>query len=491
MKPRLQIGRLLIEAGALSEAQVREVLNAQRRDGGRFCSVALRVGFAEERVLVRALSRQLGIPGMVVADVTPEPEGLDLVPRDAAERRVVLPARVFQRTLTLLMRDPNDQNALNDLQFFSGKVIRPLVALESPLRSAVAKHYRRLADADTELTREISVELSAVAVPEIADVPVAPLPPEHLLPVLGDALPADSVDQELLAELTPGTSTGGTGGSLGSVSSVDEAPEHAPREVPTAGDDQRPVILAVDDERSILKLYEGMFAPERYQLVTCERGDEAFDAVRRHRPHLVLLDALLPGMHGFEICRRIKQNDALGGTGVILLSAAYRGWQMKADLTRQYGADDFVEKPFDVAYLIEVTDRVLERHRGRDTRTRPLFAAALKHLNTGLLNMQRNDHDAAADAFRKSIEADPFAARPHFYLGKIHERNDNNFEAMYEYEQAVSLDGTFFPAIKDLAILYQSNGFVNKAVEMWQQALASCPETSMKAAIREHLVRLL
>ncbi len=489
MARRVQIGRLLMEAGDLDEAQVREVLAVQRRDGGRFCSVALRIGFADERRLVRALSRQLGIPGMVVGDVTPDAEGLDLVPRDAAERRVVLPARVFQRTLTLLMRDPGDQNALNDLQFFSGKVIRPLVALESPLRAAVVKYYRRAEVIDDALTREVAIVPMETPIPEFDVVPVAPLPPERLLPVGVGPPPAESVDQVLLAELTPSTS----GTSL-SISSSGElaGPDPAQRQdAPFDPDDPRPLILAVDDERSILKLYAGIFDEAKYRLVTCERGDEAFEAVRQHRPHLVLLDELLPGTHGFEICRRIKQHDALGGTGVILLSAAYRGWQMKADLTRQYGADDFIEKPFDIAYLVEVVGRILERSRGRDTRTRPLFAAALKHLNTGLLKMQQNELDAAADAFRASIDADPFAARPHFYLGKIHERSDANFEAMYEYEQAVSLDASFFPAIKDLAILYQSNGFVNKAVEMWQQALSACPEASMKTAIREHLVRLL
>ncbi len=486
MRPRIQVGRLLVEAGVLNEAQVREVVVAQRRDGGRFCSVALRLGFADERSLVRSLSRQLGIPGMVVSDVTPDSDGLDLVPRDAAERRVVLPARVFQRTLTLLMRDPNDHDALNDLQFFSGKVIRPLVALESPLRIAVAKHYRQASDFDDALTREVAVIPVEIPVPEFAAVPVAPLPPEHVLPVSDEPSPVP-VDPALLAELTPGSSAGD---SL-SISSIEQVASQPAPEIPADPDDPRPLILAVDDERSILKLYEGMFDPEKYRLVTCERGDAAIDAVRRHRPHLVLLDALLPGMHGFEICRRIKHHDVLGGTSVILLSAAYRGWQMKVDLTRQYGADDFIEKPFDVSYVMEVVERLLERSRGRDARTRPLFAAALKHLNTGLLKMQQGELEAAADALRLSIEADPFAARPHFYLGKIHERKDNGFEAMYEYEQAVSLDASFFPAIKDLAILYQSNGFVNKAVEMWQQALASCPEASMRTAIREHLVRLL
>ena len=206
MARRVQIGRLLMEAGDLDEAQVREVLAVQRRDGGRFCSVALRIGFADERRLVRALSRQLGIPGMVVGDVTPDAEGLDLVPRDAAERRVVLPARVFQRTLTLLMRDPGDQNALNDLQFFSGKVIRPLVALESPLRAAVVKYYRRAEVIDDALTREVAIVPMETPIPEFDVVPVAPLPPERLLPVGVGPPPSESVDQVLLAELTPSTS---------------------------------------------------------------------------------------------------------------------------------------------------------------------------------------------------------------------------------------------------------------------------------------------
>ncbi len=490
MGAKIQIGRLLLEGGILDAAQVEEVLVRQRREGGRFCSVALRAGLADERVLVGALSRQLGIPGMVVSEVRPDADGLDLVPPDVAEKRLVLPGRLFQRTLTLLMRDPADQQSINDLQFFSGKIIRPIVALEGPLREAVARCYGG-GSIDSERTGEVQVqpgpvEVAPAEVP-LPVVPVAALPPEQLLPV-AEPSPADSVDPRLLAGLSQSTD-----GSLVEIEELASLAAEAigrPLDLEPAGDD-RPVILAVDDETAILKLYEGLLDPERYNVVTCERGDEALEAVRTHRPVLVLLDALLPGVHGFEICRRIKQHDVLGDTGVILLSAAYRGWQMKADLMRQYGADDFIEKPFDMGYLLEAVERIVEKNSGRVRGTRPLFAQALQHLNKGLVALQKGSLEESAGAFRQSIEADPFAARPHFYLGKIHERRGASFEAMYEYEQAVSLDAHFFPAIKDLAILYQSNGFVNKAVEMWQQALAACPEANMRAAIREHLVRLL
>ncbi len=459
----------------LDEAQVAVILEEQKADGLRFCSTALRLGMAPERSLVKALSRQRGTPGMVVDELSSDRGGRELVPQALAEARFVLPARVFTRTLTLLMRDPEDDDALSAVQQASARVVRPMVALEGPLREAIEKFYSA---ADPS-----PVPRSPSPRPEKPSVPVAPLPPEQVVP-LDEAVPESVADPALVAQLAPGFDGGrlSDGGALPAQLEPTDRSEDA---------DPRPVVLAVDDETTILRLYEGMLDPEKYRLETCERGDEALEMVRRHRPAVVLLDALLPGLHGFEVCRRIKQHDTLGGTGVILLSAAYRGWQMKADLMRQYGADDFIEKPFDIGYLLEQVGRLVAEGKGRRNSARPLFAEALRHLNQGLLLMQKGDLEEAAAAFRKSIEADPFAARPHFYLGKIHERSEARFEAMFEYEQAVSLDASFFPAIKDLAILYQSNGFVNKAVEMWQQALAACPEASMRNAIREHLVRLL
>ncbi len=455
MSPRIPIGQLLVETNVLTAAQLDAVLGAQKREGGRLCSVALRLGLADERALVRALSRQLGVPAMVVTEVRPEPAGAELVARDVADRFGVLPARVFNRTLTLLMRDPTDAAALTDLQFVTGKVIRPLVAVEGPLRKAIQVFYESAeAGGDTP-----SFDAPSPA-PILPDLPSEPLQAESISSVPASAVEAASLSGEEF--LNPG--------------------------------DPRPRILAVDDDVSILRLYEGLFSPTVYRLSTCGDGAVAIDEVRRLRPHLVLLDGRLPGLHGFEICRRIKQDPVLAPTAVVLLSGAYRGWQMRADLMRHCGADDVIEKPFSIDHL---STRVAELLRNTPTErsmtggTRALAADALKHLNAGLLHLQKGELDLAAGEFKLSVEHQPFAARPHFYLGKIHERKDERYEAMYEYEQAVALDSTFFPAIKDLALLYQNAGFLHKAVEMWQQALLVCPEASMRQSIKDHLLRLL
>jgi DNA-binding response OmpR family regulator len=457
---RAPIGRLLVDAGVLGERRVDEVLAVQAREGGRFCTIALRLGLADERALVRVLSRQLGVPGMVLADVQADAATRDLLGRDVAERRVALPVRGFNRTLTVLMRDPTDEDALAELQASTGKVVRPLVALEGPLRRAIARLH-------ADVARR---ELDAPPIePVIADVPVVPLPPEATLPPADSEplAPAPAVESGLLDEPLP----------------LDDEP--------TA--DGRPVVLAVDDEPTILRLYEAIFDPTSYHLVTCGDGAEVLPHLRSPRPDVVLLDALLPGLHGFEVCRRIKQSDALRSIGVILLSGGYRGWQMRADLMRQCGADDFLEKPFDPGRLRERVDALLAMRRtgegGRSTR--PLATEAVRELSAGLLLLQKGDLDAASEAFGRALQADPNSARPHFYLGKIFERRGRAFEAMSAYEQAVRLDAAFFPAIKDLAILYQANGFAHKAIELWQQALAVCPEPSMRHAIKEHLVRLL
>jgi DNA-binding response OmpR family regulator len=454
MIQRLPIGQLLVETNVLTPRQLDEALAVQKRDGGRLCSVALRLGFADERALVRTLSRQLGVPAMVVTEVRPEAGGADLVPREVAERFGVLPARVFNRTLTLLMRDPADTAALNDLQFVTGKVIRPLVAVEGPLRRAIRLFY----DGGAADGGSVDTNTPSPITPEVPPAPVAAEPlPE----------PGFSLDD------------------LGAFGGRDDEADAA---------DPRPRILAIDDDLSILRLYEGIFGPTLYRIHTCSDGATALDEVRRLRPQVVLLDARLPGLHGFEICRRIKEDPALASTAVILLSGAYRGWQMRADLMRHCGADDVLEKPFNLDHLGNRVTELL-RNAAADRQntggTRALAAESLKFLNAGLLFLQKGELESAAAEFRHSIEHQPFAARPHFYLGKIHERKNERYEAMYEYERAVSLDTTFFPAIKDLALLYQNAGFVHKAIEMWQQALAVCPEPSMRQSIKDHLLRLL
>ena len=115
----------------------------------------------------------------------------------------------------------------------------------------------------------------------------------------------------------------------------------------------RPLILVVDDERSNRELLVRLLKRHDYTVESVEDGEAALAAVERNRPDLILLDVRMPGLDGFEVCRRIKQRPATRLTPVVLVTGLNdRQHKVKGI---EAGADDFLSKPFDEE---ELTARV-------------------------------------------------------------------------------------------------------------------------------------
>jgi signal transduction histidine kinase len=109
-------------------------------------------------------------------------------------------------------------------------------------------------------------------------------------------------------------------------------------------------ILCVDDEPLNLRLLEAMLSPRGYEVVTVESGLEALERIRTERIDICLLDVMMPGMDGFEVCRRIKSEEEYATIPVILITAfaalenRIRGIEA--------GAEDFISKPFDATEVL-------------------------------------------------------------------------------------------------------------------------------------------
>ena len=112
-------------------------------------------------------------------------------------------------------------------------------------------------------------------------------------------------------------------------------------------------ILVVDDDRNIGQILYVSFKSKGYETVIAKNGEEALRLFSEQRPDLVLLDVLLPKMNGWEVCQRIKATDEGKSTPIVLMSAIYKSYKLQADARQKYGADDFVEKPFQLAALLE------------------------------------------------------------------------------------------------------------------------------------------
>jgi len=111
-------------------------------------------------------------------------------------------------------------------------------------------------------------------------------------------------------------------------------------------------ILVVDDEPGITDLVKLALEPRGYRVLTARDGPSAFELAVSERPDLVLSDLLLPRMHGFELCKRIKAVPELKHTIVIMMTAVYKTSKYRGEAHEQ-GADDFFHKPFTASEVLE------------------------------------------------------------------------------------------------------------------------------------------
>ena len=109
------------------------------------------------------------------------------------------------------------------------------------------------------------------------------------------------------------------------------------------------VVLVVDDQAPNRRLLEAVLEPRGYRVVSAESGERALELLAEDPPDVVLLDIVMPGMDGYEVCRRIRDDQATAVLPVVMITAS--GEQEKLRAT-EAGADDFVTKPFDQAELL-------------------------------------------------------------------------------------------------------------------------------------------
>ncbi len=131
-------------------------------------------------------------------------------------------------------------------------------------------------------------------------------------------------------------------------------------DIPTASlESAKKRILVVDDDEQIVELFLDVLGrDDRFEVQTAATGYDAGVLTEQFRPHLVLLDYMLPDINGNLVCDRIRANPDLAGTKIIIVSGVVKPDEI--DALMESGADDFVKKPFDIGELIERMKDLLE-----------------------------------------------------------------------------------------------------------------------------------
>lgn len=124
---------------------------------------------------------------------------------------------------------------------------------------------------------------------------------------------------------------------------------------------QKPKLLLIEDEEDIAALIKLQADLSGYKMIVETDGINGYRAVERERPDLVILDIMLPGQSGLDVCRKIKHNPELKGLPVIILSA--KSEELDVVLGLELGADDYVTKPFSPKVLFSRVKAVLRRDK--------------------------------------------------------------------------------------------------------------------------------
>ncbi|MEY2465756.1 MAG: hypothetical protein QOD03_277 [Verrucomicrobiota bacterium] len=119
-------------------------------------------------------------------------------------------------------------------------------------------------------------------------------------------------------------------------------------------------ILIVEDDPHILLGLEEVLKSEGFEVASCNRGDHALDAVTKHKPTLIVLDVMLPGLSGYDICKQLRAKKI--STPILMLTA--KGQEIDKVVGLDLGADDYVTKPFGVRELLARIHALLRRGGG-------------------------------------------------------------------------------------------------------------------------------
>jgi DNA-binding response OmpR family regulator len=119
-------------------------------------------------------------------------------------------------------------------------------------------------------------------------------------------------------------------------------------------------ILIVEDDPHILLGLEEILKSEGFEVSVCNRGDKALDAAAKFCPALIVLDVMLPGLSGYDVCKHFRAKKV--ATPILMLTA--KGQEMDKVIGLDLGADDYVTKPFGVRELVARINALLRR--GRD-----------------------------------------------------------------------------------------------------------------------------
>jgi type IV pilus assembly protein PilB len=138
-----KLGQLLVSKNIITEGQLAQAIDLQKKEGGRVGSNLIKLGFLTEESLVEFLSNQYSVPSVSLSKLEIDPSIIKFIPYDVANKYQIFPISKNGATLKLAMTDPSNVFAIDDVKFMTNYEVEPVVAMESDIKEAIARHYEQ------------------------------------------------------------------------------------------------------------------------------------------------------------------------------------------------------------------------------------------------------------------------------------------------------------------------------------------------------------
>lgn len=267
--------------------------------------------------------------------------------------------------------------------------------------------------------------------------------------------------------------------------SLSGVPDHRPAEGLTAllasGDD--------DERRWLGRVGQAL----GFAVIDANRTLDVLERLAERSADLLLLDADLMGTHSFVVARQLRAQERHANLAIVLCGNMARRWELVQDLVTTYGADGYLQKPYDTPTLLWTLEAALAARRAEAPLLRDpdAVAQAREWLSQGSSLYRKGAVDEALDLFRRGLDLDPFAARLHVSLAIALVKAREPYAAMESFERAITLDPTLTTAMHNLAVLYEKKGLRNKAFELWTQTLHATKDEEKRKQLRARLAKLM
>lgn len=456
-----------------------------------------------------ALSEKHGVPSIDLATLRLRLEDLAVLPQEVARRHGVLPVLVKDDALFLAMATPDDPRVVEEVEFVSGKKVFAFGCDPEQLAATLEVAYERYAQGDPFWT-------GARAAPPSAPTPSLP-PPDAATPSGRAPPPLPKPLKSRAATLLhtppaappppPLPGADGVGPRTGMrpiarvpapplpASPARSTPPLSPSILPSAlppmlTPSGHTVMLVVghDGDRELLR---AAFSDLGHRVIEHPRLQGALAEVDAQKPDLLVVEAQLPDGHGYTLLEALRQGAAERAVSTLALLPGASSRRVVDDLRSALGVKGVLERPIRAVDVLTRAESVFE---AREEATAPedyLSPQAEVSLQSGVEAYQRGDIDAAIEFVEQGLRSAPSSYRLHYHHGLLLGRRGDVHRAARALEQSLALHDQYFPALRNLAVLYERAGFRRSALEVWERAHAAAPDDATRDSIKARIVSLL